>query len=96
MSLKDYSKEELQSTSLVDLAALLLIDEKNGLKFTELYDKIAELKGLSEEAKAEKVGQFSPDLNMDGNFITKGSNVWALKRFNREWKNKEVEEAIVE
>lgn len=95
MNLKDYSQEELKAVSLVDLARELLVDEKAGMSFKEIFNQVAALKGLTEEEKNNKVGQFYTDLNMDGSFISKGSNIWALKQFNREWKKTDVEEISI-
>lgn len=79
MSLKDFSKEELKIKPMVEIARLILQDAKKALTFQEIYDQIAELKGLTKKSKEEKISQFYTELNVDGRFITLGSNVWGLK-----------------
>lgn len=79
MSLKDYSKEELKIKPMVEIAGFILQDAKKALTFQEIYDQIAEIKGLTKKAKEEKIAQFYTELNVDGRFMTLGSNVWGLK-----------------
>nr|WP_255770769.1 DNA-directed RNA polymerase subunit delta [Oceanobacillus alkalisoli] len=63
------------------LASLILKDTKKALDFQELYNQIAELKGLTKQAKENQIAQFYTELNVDGRFITLGSNVWGLKEW---------------
>lgn len=79
MSLKDYSKEELKIKPMVEIAGFILQDAKKALTFQEIYDQIAEIKGLTKKAKEEKIAQFYTELNVDGRFMTLGSNVWGMK-----------------
>src|SRR5690625_945278 len=53
------------------------------MRFKEAYDKISTLKKLNHTVKDEKVVQFYTDLNIDGRFVTNGSNSWGLKRWYR-------------
>ncbi|PAV31384.1 DNA-directed RNA polymerase subunit delta [Virgibacillus profundi] len=81
MSLKKYSHEELKSMSMIDLADLLLLEEKKAINFKDIFEKIAELKGLTKKEKQEYISQFYTDLNVNGHFITIGENMWGLKRW---------------
>ncbi|SFB26133.1 DNA-directed RNA polymerase subunit delta [Lentibacillus halodurans] len=81
MSLKNYSREELEVKSMVELANERLWDEKKAMDFNELYDQIAEFKGFTEEQKQEYIAQFYTDLTLDGRFLTVSSGVWGLKRW---------------
>lgn len=81
MSLEKYTQEELAEMSMINLAMEILLEEKKAMDFKEIFEKIAELKGLSEEEKAELIAQFYTDLNIDGRFMTVGSNLWGLKRW---------------
>lgn len=81
MSLKEYSHEELKSMSAVEVAKIILLDEKKAMNFKDIFDEIAEVRGLTETQKEDKVVQFYTDLNLDGRFITLGSNTWGLKRW---------------
>src|SRR5690625_268087 len=81
MSLQNYSKEEMAKMSLVELAKLMMLEERKPMKFNDIYNKVAALKGLTEEQKQERIGQFYTDLNADGTFISNGSNTWGLNRW---------------
>lgn len=81
MSLKDYSHEELKSMSAVEVAKIILLDEKKAMNFKDIFDEIADVRELTEAQKEDKVVQFYTDLNLDGRFITLGSNTWGLKRW---------------
>lgn len=81
MKLQGNGKERTTKMSLVELAKQVLIEEKIEMSFLDLFEKVAVLKGLSEEEKNERIAQFYTDLNMDGNFVSTGSNVWGLKRW---------------
>jgi len=81
VSLKDYSQDEIERTAMIDLANELLLEEKKALNFHETFEKVADLKGLSDAKKAESISQFYTDLNLDGRFLALGSNVWGLKRW---------------
>lgn len=81
VSLDKYSHEELVEMSMIELASKILFDEKKAINFRDIFSKIAEIKGFSEEEKKEKIAQFYTDLNVDGRFITLGSSMWGLKRW---------------
>ncbi|MDY0409517.1 DNA-directed RNA polymerase subunit delta [Paracerasibacillus soli] len=81
MSLADYSKEQLQDMSMIEIANLILIDEKKAMDFRDIFEKVAEIKGYSENQKIEYMAQFYTDLNVNGHFMTLGSNMWGLKRW---------------
>lgn len=80
MDLQTYSKEELKDMPMIDIAYQILLDEKEALHFKEVFQQIAEIKGFTEEQRKELIAQFYTDLNIDGRFITTGSNLWGLKR----------------
>lgn len=80
MSLQNYSQEELENTPMIDLANLILFEEKEAIHFKDIFEKIAEIKGFSDEQKKNLIAQFYTDLNIDGRFITTGANLWGLKR----------------
>lgn len=88
VSLQEYTQEELAKMPLIKIAKLLMQEEKQELKFSELFAKVATLKDLDETDKRAKIGQFYTDLNADGNFATTGSNIWGLKS----WYKKKLKE----
>jgi DNA-directed RNA polymerase subunit delta len=77
--LDDFSREELKQKSMLELASIVLQDAKKALNFQEIFNQIAELKGFSKEEKELKIAQFYTELNVDGRFLTLGSNLWGLK-----------------
>jgi DNA-directed RNA polymerase subunit delta len=79
LSLVQYSQEQLQEMSLVELAYLLLSEKKEAVSFKELIDEIAALLNLSEEEVRGRIAQFYTDLNIDGRFICIGENRWGLR-----------------
>lgn len=81
MSLKTFSKEELKQKSMLELASIILKDAKKAITFKEIYDQIAELKGFTKQEKEEKIAQFYTEMNVDGRFMTIGSNIWGLKEW---------------
>ncbi|GGK07581.1 putative DNA-directed RNA polymerase subunit delta [Lentibacillus kapialis] len=81
MSLKNYSREELEVTSMLELAGEIMHDEQKAQNFNDLYGKVTELKGYTDEQKREFIAQFYTDLTLDGRFLTIESDVWGLKRW---------------
>jgi DNA-directed RNA polymerase subunit delta len=74
-----YSKEELQEMSLIELAYELLANRKQAISFKEIMDEVAKLKGLTEKNMKTKIAQFYTDLNIDGRFLAIGDNQWGLR-----------------
>jgi DNA-directed RNA polymerase subunit delta len=77
----DLGKEEKQRKSMLELASLVLRDANKALEFNELYDKVSETKGFNKKEKEERIGQFYTEINVDGRFMTTGSNIWGLKEW---------------
>lgn len=74
-----YSKEELQEMSLIELAYELLANKKQAVYFQEILEEVAKLKGLTEKDIKTRVAQFYTDLNIDGRFLAIGDNQWGLR-----------------
>ncbi len=66
---------------MIELADLILLDEKKAIHFKDIFDKIADLKELTNKEKDDYIAQFYTDLNVDGRFMMIGSNMWGLKRW---------------
>ncbi|WP_042221394.1 DNA-directed RNA polymerase subunit delta [Oceanobacillus manasiensis] len=81
MSLQNYSHEESKNLSMIELANAIMLDEKKAMNFKDVFEKIAEIKEFSDSDKEANIAQFYTDLNVDGRFITIGSNMWGLKRW---------------
>lgn len=79
LSLTQYSKEELQEMSLIEVAYELLVEKKQAISFKQLMDELAQTLELSEEQVRAKIAQFYTDLNIDGRFLCLGDNQWGLR-----------------
>nr|WP_302328541.1 DNA-directed RNA polymerase subunit delta [Salirhabdus salicampi] len=79
--MEKYTQEDLAELSMVNIAIELLSEEKKAMDFNELFNTIAEAKGFTQVQKEEFIAQFYTDLNIDGRFMTVGSNLWGLKRW---------------
>ncbi len=79
MSLEQFSKEQLQEMSLIEVAYELLKSKKEPMAFNDIMDEVAKLLDLSEEQVKSKIAQFYTDLNIDGHFIGLGDNRWGLR-----------------
>ncbi|MET3699045.1 DNA-directed RNA polymerase subunit delta [Bacillus oleivorans] len=74
-----YAKEELQEMSLIELANLLLVENKEPIPFIDIVSEIASILELSEEQIQDRMPQFYTDMNIDGRFLCIGENKWGLR-----------------
>src|SRR5690625_1398895 len=81
MALQKYSDEQVAKMSMIELANIILADQKKEMNFVELFHKVAEVKGFTDAQKSDLLASFYTDLNVDGRFTTLGSNTWGLKRW---------------
>ena len=81
MALEKYSEEQLLKMSMIELANIVLADEKKEMKFADLFNEVAKLKNFTDAQRQDLLARFYTDLNVDGRFMTLGSNVWGLKRW---------------
>src|SRR5690625_3874739 len=81
VGLEKYSDEQIQKMSMIELANIILADEKKEYNFLDLFAKVAEHKGFTQEQQDDLLARFYTDLNVDGRFTTLGSNIWGLKRW---------------
>lgn len=79
MALSKYTKEQIEETAMVDLAYDLLAEEKKAMHFSELFNIISEVKGLTKDEQNKLIVQFYTDLNVEGKIISVGQNMWGLK-----------------
>ncbi|SFM17288.1 DNA-directed RNA polymerase subunit delta [Gracilibacillus orientalis] len=91
MSLKNLTKDSIDEMAMIDIATLILDEENKAKDFRDIFERVAKLKGLSEAEKDAGISQFYTDLNIDGRFMTKGSNMWGLKRW---YPVEEIEEDV--
>ncbi|MGP4076470.1 DNA-directed RNA polymerase subunit delta [Halobacillus sp. K22] len=81
MSVKELSKDQINETSMIELATIILEEEREAIDFNEIFQRIAKLKGFTEAEKEQYIAQFYTDMNIDGGFMTIGTNRWGLKRW---------------
>lgn len=81
MALGKYSQEQVKKMSMIEIANLILSEQKQELNFIDLFNIVAQHKQFTEAQKDDLLARFYTDLNVDGRFATIGSNVWGLKRW---------------
>lgn len=81
MNLKDLTKEELQEIPMVEIAFEIMTSEGKPMNYYDLFEKVAEIKGFSEEEKEERLIKLYTDINIDGRFYSIGDNQWGLKKW---------------
>ncbi|WP_430115840.1 DNA-directed RNA polymerase subunit delta [Neobacillus rhizosphaerae] len=79
LSLAQYSKEELQELSLIEMAHEYLKNSKQPITFNELVKEITNAVGMSQEEIRSRLAQFYTDMNIDGRFLSLGENRWGLR-----------------
>lgn len=79
MSLDQFSKEEIDEMSLIELAYELLVEKKQAVFFKDILDEISKLAGLTDKQVKTKIAQFYTELNIDGRFLAIGENQWGLR-----------------
>jgi DNA-directed RNA polymerase subunit delta len=79
LSLKQFSKEQLQELSLIEMAYEYLKDSKQPIAFNALVDEIKKASDKSDKEIRERLAQFYTDINIDGRFLSLGENRWGLR-----------------
>ncbi|MGP4059188.1 DNA-directed RNA polymerase subunit delta [Halobacillus sp. H74] len=81
MSLKEFSQDQINEISMIELATIILEEEREAIDFNEIFRRIATMKKFNAKQKQEYIAQFYTDMNIDGQFMTIGTNRWGLKRW---------------
>jgi DNA-directed RNA polymerase subunit delta len=79
VSLAQYSKEELKEFSFMEMAFEFLKNSKQPIAFNDLVKEIKKAAGVSEQEVKSRLAQFYTDINVDGRFLSLGSNRWGLR-----------------
>ncbi|WP_338323653.1 DNA-directed RNA polymerase subunit delta [Halobacillus salinus] len=58
MSLKELSKEQIEEISMIELATIILEEEREAMDFNDLFNRIASLKNFTEQQKENNIAQF--------------------------------------
>ncbi|WLR48897.1 DNA-directed RNA polymerase subunit delta [Halobacillus litoralis] len=81
MSLKEMSREQIEEISMIVLATKILEEEREAIDFNEIFKRIADMKGFTDAQREQYIAQFYTDMNIDGQFMTIGTNRWGLKKW---------------
>ncbi len=73
---KDKNRDEL---SMIEVARAILEDNGKRMAFADIVNAIQKYLNKSDEEIRERLPQFYTDMNTDGEFISMGENVWALR-----------------
>lgn len=79
MALKDYSQERLKEIAMIDVTFELLVEKNSPIDYSVLLDQVAEIQGLSQERKQERIAHLYTQMSLDGRFVNLGDNRWALR-----------------
>lgn len=75
----ELTPEEAKEVPMVDLVYELLKQSEEPLHYRDLTEKVAEIKGLTEEGMRSYMAQLYTDINIDGRFVCVGRSLWGLK-----------------
>ncbi|GAA3633042.1 DNA-directed RNA polymerase subunit delta [Lactobacillus hamsteri] len=73
---KDKNRDEL---SMIEVARAILEDSGKRMAFADIVNAVQKYLNKSDEEIRERLPQFYTDMNTDGEFISMGENVWALR-----------------
>lgn len=73
---KDKNRDEL---SMIEVARAILEDNGKRMAFADIVNEIQKYLNKSDEEIRARLPQFYTNLNTDGEFISMGENVWALR-----------------
>ena len=79
MKLNKMSKDELESFSSIELAKMIIKEEKKPLNTPTIFKKICKLLDLSDEHYSNKIGAFYTALTTDKTFILLDDGSWDLR-----------------
>ncbi|WP_164491849.1 DNA-directed RNA polymerase subunit delta [Staphylospora marina] len=79
--MNDLVMEKMRETSMVDLAYDLLKNQGEAMRFADIMEEVAKLKGFSDEDVERYVAQLFTELNIDGRFVRDQDRKWGLKEW---------------
>ena len=77
--LKEYTKEELEVMGYDDIAYIILEESKKKMKINDLFKKVCNALGLSEEDFVNQIADFFEILTTDKKFILLENGYWDLR-----------------
>lgn len=66
--------------SMVNIAYQILQEAATAMDFFELWDRVVEVKGFTEEESDANQSLFYTNITLDGRMITIGENRWDLRK----------------
>ncbi|MCS1352331.1 DNA-directed RNA polymerase subunit delta [Mechercharimyces sp. CAU 1602] len=75
------SKEQIHEASMVELAYLLLKQKGEPMLYQDIYEEVAQIKGMNKEEKAHFISQLYTEITIDGRYICVGRSLWGLKKW---------------
>ena len=79
MKLKNLTKEELEAMSYDDIAYQMLLEGKKKMKINDIFRKICDMLGLSEDDFTNKIADFFEVISTDQRFIMLKNGFWDLR-----------------
>ena len=79
LGVHQYSQEEINEMSLIEIAYELLVEKNHAVSFKDIMDEVSSLSGLTDQQVKAKIAQFYTELNIDGRFLAIGENQWGLR-----------------
>lgn len=79
MKLNKMSKDELESYSYIELAEMILKEDKKSETIVDIFKKICKLLELSDSDYENKIGDFYTSLTTDKTFILLEDGTWDLR-----------------
>lgn len=79
MSLKEISQSELELLTYADLAELILKENRSAMNTPNIFRKICDLLGLTDDDYTNKIGDFYTSLTTDKRFLLLEGAEWDLK-----------------
>ena len=79
MKLKDLTPEELELMSYTDITYMMLKESKKTMNTPTIFKEICKLLELSDDAYADKIGDYYTSLTMDKRFVMLDNNEWDIR-----------------
>ncbi|BDR60979.1 DNA-directed RNA polymerase subunit delta [Lactobacillus xylocopicola] len=79
MGLNDFKDKNRNELSMIEVARAILEDNNKRMAFADIVNAVQKFMDESDEEIRERLPQFYTDMNTNGEFISMGENIWALR-----------------
>ncbi|MDF7639513.1 DNA-directed RNA polymerase subunit delta [Lactobacillus sp. ESL0791] len=79
MGLNDFKDKNRNELSMIEVARAILEDNNKRMAFADIVNAVQKYLNESDEEIRERLPQFYTDMNTNGEFISMGENIWALR-----------------